>query len=160
MLSKRKHSTISSAAAAGKSNTRKRKSKQVAKQQLAKQHHHQQKQEQKYKGVHQSGNNYIARYTRHDGKRIYLAAFSNAKKAALAHDHACIQAGHPLTRINFPNSVPKVCFCCCLFIFSHFFSFFFILRSFLQLPSSIYIYLLFLFLTSYSFRITNQKRKD
>ena len=60
-----------------------------------------------YKGVYKSGKRYQARI-RIDGKVQNLGAFDTHKEAAQAYDCAVIQAGHPTSKLNFLDQVPKI----------------------------------------------------
>ena len=60
----------------------------------------------KYMGVAKSGQRFQASiYT--DGKRHYLGAFNTPKEAAVAYDRAGIEAGRPISKLNFLDQVPK-----------------------------------------------------
>ena len=52
----------------------------------------------KYKGARKSGKRFIAREI--DGKEQRLGTFDTAKEAAEAHNRACIQAGHPTSKLK------------------------------------------------------------
>jgi len=56
----------------------------------------------KYKGVRKSGKRFRA-----DTKDQYLGMFDTSKEAAEAHDRARIEAGHPISTLNFLDQVPK-----------------------------------------------------
>ena len=62
--------------------------------------------EVKYKGVSKRGKRYRAKI-RIDGKMQALGTFDTPKEAAQAHDCAHIQAGHPTSKLNFLDQVPK-----------------------------------------------------
>ena len=60
----------------------------------------------KYKGVTKSGERFRAKI-RIDGKQQQqsLGTFDTAKKAARAYDRATMQAGRPLTNLNYQDKV-------------------------------------------------------
>ena len=60
----------------------------------------------KYQGVKQRGDNFKARI-KIDGKDQGLGTFNTPKEAAQAYDRAAIQAGRPISKLNFLNQVPK-----------------------------------------------------
>ena len=60
----------------------------------------------KYKGVSKSGERFKAQLQIND-KRQYLGTFDTAKDAAQVYDSAAIQAGRPISKLNFLNQVPK-----------------------------------------------------
>jgi len=60
----------------------------------------------KYQGVWTKGEKFQA-VIRIDGKMNYLGMFDTAKKAAEAYDRGAIQAGRPLTKLNFQDKVHK-----------------------------------------------------
>jgi len=64
------------------------------------------KSEVKYKGVTKQGKKFRA-YIHIDRKKQGLDTFDTAKGAAQAYDHAAIQAGHPTSKLNFLDQVPK-----------------------------------------------------
>ena len=64
------------------------------------------KKEVKYKGVTKRGKRFGAAI-RIDGKMQGLGTFDTSKEAAEAHDRARIQAGHPISKLNFLDQVPK-----------------------------------------------------
>ena len=64
------------------------------------------KKEVKYKGVTKRGEKRFQAMIRIDGKLQALGTFDTAKRAARAYDLAAIQAGRPLTKLNFQDKVP------------------------------------------------------
>ena len=60
----------------------------------------------KYKGISKSGNRFMTKIVI-NGKQKYLGTFDTAKEAAEAHDYARIQAGHPISTLNFLDQEPK-----------------------------------------------------
>ena len=64
------------------------------------------KKDVKYKGVTKDGSRFKARM-RIDGKQENIGTFVTPKEAAEAHDRARIQAGHPISKLNFLDQVPK-----------------------------------------------------
>ena len=60
----------------------------------------------KFKGVCKMRNRFQAR-VRIDGKQQYIGTFETPKEAAEAYDLAAIQAGHPTSKLNFLDQVPK-----------------------------------------------------
>ena len=64
------------------------------------------KKDVKYKGVTKDGSRFKARI-RIDGKQENIGTFVTPKEAAEAHDRARIQAGHPISKLNFLDQVPK-----------------------------------------------------
>ena len=62
--------------------------------------------EVKYIGVVKMGKKFCARINI-DGKRHHLGSFDTPKEAAEAYDRAAIQAGHPTSKLNFLDQVPK-----------------------------------------------------
>ena len=65
------------------------------------------KKEIKYKGVYKSGKRFKAVITI-DREGHYLGTFDTSREAAQAYDHAAIQAGHPISKLNFLDQVPKL----------------------------------------------------
>ena len=59
-----------------------------------------------FRGVSKVGNRFQARI-RIEGHRKTLGTFDTSKEAAQAYDHAAIQAGHPTSKLNFLDQVPK-----------------------------------------------------
>ena len=59
----------------------------------------------KYKGVTKIGDRYRAQI-RIDGKVQNCGTFDTRKEVAQAYDRAAIQAGHPVHKLNFPDSAP------------------------------------------------------
>ena len=68
------------------------------------------KKDVKYKGVQKQvqkhGKKYQARI-KIDGKTQGLGSFDTSKEAAQAYDRAAIQAGRPISKLNFLDQVPK-----------------------------------------------------
>ena len=64
------------------------------------------KEEVKYKGVTKIGKRFKARL-KIDGKMQGFGTFDTPKEAAQAYDCAAIQAGHPTSKLNFLDQVPK-----------------------------------------------------
>jgi len=60
----------------------------------------------KYQGVSKKGKKFQA-YIRIDGKIHHPGTFDTPKEAAEAYDRAAIQAGHPTSKLNFLDQVPK-----------------------------------------------------
>ena len=60
----------------------------------------------KYKGVWKDGKRYRAAIST-DSKRQYLGFFDTAKEAAQAFDRAAIEAGRPISKLNFLDQVPQ-----------------------------------------------------
>jgi len=60
----------------------------------------------KYYGVGKSLTRFRAKINI-DGKRHDLGSFDTPKEAAQAYDRAAIQAGHPTSKLNFLDQVPK-----------------------------------------------------
>ena len=60
----------------------------------------------KYQGVLKSGKKFRARI-QIDGKQQGLGTFDTPKEAAQAYDLAAIQAGRPISKLNFLDQVPK-----------------------------------------------------
>ena len=60
----------------------------------------------KYKGVSKNRKKFMAQITI-DGKTRSFGTFDTAKEAAQAHDLARIQLGHPTSKLNFLDQVPK-----------------------------------------------------
>ena len=61
----------------------------------------------KYFGVYKRGFKKFKAQVLINNKMFYPGTFKTALEAAKAHDHARIQAGHPITKLNFPDQVPK-----------------------------------------------------
>ena len=61
----------------------------------------------KYTGVYKSGKRFKAVITI-DREGHYLGTFDTSREAAQAYDHAAIQAGHPISKLNFLDQVPKL----------------------------------------------------
>ena len=60
----------------------------------------------KYKGVYKRGERFQAILSI-DGKQRGHGMFDTPKEAAIAYDHAAIQAGRPTSTLNFLDQVPK-----------------------------------------------------
>ena len=60
----------------------------------------------KFKGVIKRGEKCQA-YINNDGKKQMLGRFDTPKEAARAYDRAAIEAGHPTSKLNFLDQVPK-----------------------------------------------------
>ena len=60
----------------------------------------------KYKGVTKYSNKFRAQIS-DDGKKYNLGNFETAREAAEAHDRARIEAQHSISKLNFPDKVPK-----------------------------------------------------
>lgn len=60
----------------------------------------------KYKGVYNSGQKFQVVLSV-DGKSQYGGTFDTPKEAAEVYDRAAIQAGRPISKLNFPDRVPE-----------------------------------------------------
>ena len=58
-----------------------------------------------YIGVYSSRKRYCAKI-KNNGKLEYIGTYNTAKQAAKAYDAAAIEAGRPLSKLNFPKKVP------------------------------------------------------
>ena len=72
---------------------------------------HQQQRTKKYNGVMERvrvkrSNGFEARINI-DGKKRYHGTYDTAKEAAEAYDRAAIQAGRPISKLNYLDQVPK-----------------------------------------------------
>ena len=65
------------------------------------------KKDVKYKGVMKNGKRFTAMIWI-DGKMQGFGTFDTPKEAAQAYDCAAIQAGHPTSKLNFLDQVPKI----------------------------------------------------
>ena len=61
----------------------------------------------KYKGVTNTKSGSFKANITIDGKTHHLGTFDTPKEAAEAYDRAAIEAGHPTSKLNFPDQVPE-----------------------------------------------------